>query len=174
MLYQEIQFFEESPHSKLYLQNPEVTSSVQKKRPILVVCPGGGYVYSATREGEAVALHFLAKGYNVAVLRYRTYLGERLEATKGIPKVNPQASFTGYVRDLMETMRLINQHHDDWQVDKDNIFVMGFSAGGHLTAFLGTQWDNETFIKRFYKLGSLCRRGNSHVCLRCTRASGLS
>ena len=43
---------------------------VEWKRPCVIVVPGGGYASVSAREGEGVAAHFLARGYQVAVLTY--------------------------------------------------------------------------------------------------------
>ena len=40
------------------------------KRPLVLICPGGAYAYTSVREGEALAMQFLAMGYHAAVLKY--------------------------------------------------------------------------------------------------------
>ena len=40
------------------------------ERPLVIICPGGGYEHHSPREGEAVALKMLDFGYNAVVLRY--------------------------------------------------------------------------------------------------------
>ena len=39
-------------------------------RPAVLICPGGAYHWVSDRENEPVALQFLARGYNVFVLKY--------------------------------------------------------------------------------------------------------
>ena len=52
-----------------FLDNsPEIDSG--RIRPVVVVCPGGGYEMTSDREAEAVAVQFCARGYHAAVLRY--------------------------------------------------------------------------------------------------------
>ena len=41
-----------------------------KTRPLILMCPGGGYQRTSDREAEPMALTFMAMGYHVAVLRY--------------------------------------------------------------------------------------------------------
>ena len=38
----------------------------QKKRPCMVILPGGAYAFCSERESEPIALHFLPEGYNVS------------------------------------------------------------------------------------------------------------
>ena len=40
------------------------------ERPLILICPGGGYSHVSVREGEFLALQFLAAGFHAAVLRY--------------------------------------------------------------------------------------------------------
>ncbi|HGK1484002.1 TPA: alpha/beta hydrolase [Streptococcus pneumoniae] len=144
MLHKTLSLFEGTEsYLDLYIQNPEISFGVIKKRPMILVCPGGAYVDLATKEGEAVALAFLALGYHVAVLRYRTFRINR-------DKVNPHAHFEGYVHDLMEAMNLIDDNREAWGIDGDNVFVCGFSAGGHLTGYLGENWADVDFLSKHY------------------------
>jgi acetyl esterase/lipase len=95
-----------------------------KRRPAIVICPGGGYFMTSDREAEPVALRFLARGYHAFVVRYSV-----------------QSRFPAPMLDLARAMLTIRQHADEWLVDPDSLAVCGFSAGGHLAASLGVFWD---------------------------------
>ena len=41
-----------------------------QKRPIILICPGGGYGYQSDRESEPIALEFLKRGYQAFILEY--------------------------------------------------------------------------------------------------------
>ena len=41
----------------------------ERKRPMIVICPGGGYEHVSPREGEAIALQFMTTGAHAAVLK---------------------------------------------------------------------------------------------------------
>ena len=55
-----------------YILDCEITFGQETKRPAVLVCPGGGYVYCSPREGEPVALAYASKGIHAFVLRYST------------------------------------------------------------------------------------------------------
>ncbi|MGN0140735.1 MAG: alpha/beta hydrolase [Roseburia sp.] len=95
-----------------------------KKRPMILMCPGGGYTHTSNRESEPIAMRFLAMGYHVAILRYSC-----------APAVYPTA-----LLEAAEAMRLIHANAKEWHVDADKIIVQGCSAGGHLAASLGMFW----------------------------------
>ena len=52
-----------------FLDNsPEIDP--ERKRPVVLICPGGGYQMTSDREAEALAVRFMAMGYHAAILRY--------------------------------------------------------------------------------------------------------
>lgn len=52
-----------------FLDNsPEI--DLGRKRPVVLICPGGGYEMTSDREAEALAVKFMAMGYHAAILRY--------------------------------------------------------------------------------------------------------
>ena len=55
-----------------YLLDCDLQLGQYQKRPAIVVCPGGGYVYCSRAEGEPVAMAFAAKGFHTFQLRYST------------------------------------------------------------------------------------------------------
>ncbi len=99
----------------------------KKVRPAVVICPGGGYRHLSPREGEPVAMQYLAMGCHAFVLRY---------------SIAP-ARFPTALRQLALLMAQIREHSREWLVDPERIVVSGFSAGGHLACSLGAFWNRE-------------------------------
>lgn len=99
------------------------------KRPLVLVCPGGAYRFTADREAEMIALQFNSMGYHSAVLRYSC-----------APAVFPTA-----LTEVAASIKMIKEQSENWHVDTEKIFVMGFSAGGHLAASYGVFW-NRSFV----------------------------
>lgn len=94
------------------------------KRPAVIVVPGGGYAMCSKREGEPIALEFLARGFQVFVLWY-------LNALEGV-------AFPEQLTELACAVDYVKKHADEFSVNPNEIFPVGFSAGGHLTASLST------------------------------------
>ena len=110
----------------------EVTDSFTvQERPLVLVCPGGGYSHTSDREAEIVAMQFNAMGYHTAVLRYSC-----------APAVFPTA-----LLELSRAMAYIREHAAEMRIDTERIAVLGFSAGGHLAASLAVFWNTEWFAK---------------------------
>ncbi len=114
---------------KAYLHEDlsSVCDSVES-HPVMIVCPGGAYMHLSPREAEPVGFKFFARGYNVFILYYS--IGELIK------NYSP-------VKELAECVERVKNNALEWQLDKDNISVLGFSAGGHLVASLATMWNKE-------------------------------
>lgn len=97
----------------------------------VVICPGGGYKYlSYDWEGTDVAKWFNSKGIAAFVLKYR--LPE--ESICNIPHEAP-------LQDAQRALRWVRQNSERFQIDKNKIGIIGFSAGGHLASTLGTSFN---------------------------------
>lgn len=103
-------------------------------RPFVLVCPGGAYAFTSEREGDPLAMQFLAMGYHAAVLRYSC-----------APAVYPTA-----LTELAYCMALVRRKAEEWHVNPEQVLVLGSSAGGHLAASMGVFW-KEAFLAE--KLG---------------------
>ncbi len=111
-----------------YILDCEITLGQEKKRPAIVVCPGGGYVYCSPREAEPVALSYAAKGFHAFILRYST--GRKCADFAPLKEVS---WVIGYLR----------EHAEEWNIDPNKIATCGFSAGGHLALAAGVLAENK-------------------------------
>lgn len=103
---------------------------IQNTAAILVL-PGGGYQNLAfKKEGTEVAKWLNTLGISAFVLMYRTPYWESSSCKKEIP-----------LSDAKQAMRIIRHRASEWNINQNNIGVMGFSAGAHLAATLSTQFD---------------------------------
>lgn len=97
----------------------------------VVICPGGGYqILAINLEGYEIATWLARKGFTAFVLQYR------------VP--NKQL---GALQDVQRAIRLVRSRAKQWQLNPDKIGVMGFSAGGSLSARVSTLYDKDTYPK---------------------------
>lgn len=106
-------------------RTPKEISPAGRKRPAVLIIPGGGYQHVSPREAEPVAIRFLARGYTAFVLEYSV-----------LPSRFPTA-----LREAALAMRYIREHASELEVDPNMVAAIGFSAGGHLCGCLGTMYD---------------------------------
>jgi acetyl esterase/lipase len=120
---------------RLNISRPTVTvyeaHSRDTKRAAVIILPGGSYRgLSIVKEGHDVARAFNDLGVTAFVLKYRTP-SERYMVDKT----------RGPLQDAQQAIRRVRARADEWRIDRNRIGVVGFSAGGHLAATTGTQFD---------------------------------
>lgn len=95
-----------------------------KTKGTVLICPGGGYYLQAWDwEGTDFAQFFNHHGITAAVLRYRLPYWER-EACRS------EVALT----DVQRAVQMLRARADEFDIDPNQIALMGFSAGGHLAA----------------------------------------
>ena len=107
----------------------------QKKRPLVLIFPGGGYGFRSPREGEPLACAFNAMGFHAVVAEYT------------VETPYPQS-----LKDASDAVVCVRKHAEEWNADSEKIFVCGSSAGAHLAASIGVMFSKETAIAREDKL----------------------
>lgn len=112
-----------------YLLDNSKEMDINRKRPMILICPGGAYSFVSAREAEPIAIKMIGMGFHAAILRY---------------SIAP-ARFPVALTQLAKAVAYIRNNHEEMNVLKDKIIVTGFSAGGHLAASLGTFW-HEQFL----------------------------
>ena len=124
-------------HKTIYLRQDDadikLTTYIADERRVLrdaiLVIPGGGYGQICDdREGEPIALAFLAQGLNAFVLHY---------------SIGKKAKFPRPLVDASLAMQHIREHAEEYGIDPRRVFAVGFSAGGHLCASLGSLWNSD-------------------------------
>jgi acetyl esterase/lipase len=116
-----------------YVETPSITVYRAPKETAngcaVVVCPGGGYnILAWPKEGLEVAEWFNSIGVTAVVLKYR------------VPRRDPDHRHVEPLEDAQRALRLVRHHATEWGVDPGRVGILGFSAGGHLTAMTGMHW----------------------------------
>ena len=97
----------------------------------VVVCPGGGYsILAIDKEGYEIAEWLNKLGFTAAVLQYR------------VPKKQE-----GALQDVQRALRIMRAKASKWNLNPEKLGVMGFSAGGSLSARASTLYNEKTYAK---------------------------
>ncbi len=133
------------------VQNPEIAVYLPAGRhatgDAVIICPGGGYhVLAYDWEGVDIASWFNSKGIAAIVLKYRLPVSNSIIVRHEAP-----------LQDVQRAMRMVRHYADEWNINKNRIGIMGFSAGGHLASTLGTKFDHRT-LEPFDEIDSVSAR----------------
>lgn len=100
----------------------------------VVVFPGGGYqILSMDLEGTEVCDWLNGIGVNCILLKYR------------VPDSGPYPKSPEALEDAQRTVGLVRLHAAEWGIDPHRVGVLGFSAGGHLSAAVSNLYDKRLY-----------------------------
>lgn len=107
----------------------------------VIVCPGGSYFWLDRKtEGIGVAKWLQANGISAFVLEYRV---------GGVPAfithyrlVSRGNRYPDMLQDVQRSIQILRENAEAYGIDADKVGVMGFSAGGHLSAMSGIYFDS--------------------------------
>lgn len=113
--------------------NPSLTVFLPKadhqNGAAVLVCPGGGYsILAINLEGYEIAKWLNKLGFTAFVLEYR------------VPD-----NRAGALQDVQRAMRIIRSRAKEWRINPEKIGVMGFSAGGSLSARISTEYNHDWY-----------------------------
>jgi len=118
-----------------------VPAGAKGKLPLVVFIHGGGWIsndkYADMGYMPNTIAAMLHSGMAVASIDYRF-------AT--------QAVFPAILQDCNKAVSFLFDNADKYSLDKNNIALMGFSAGGHLASLMGTSQNNQ--LLNFYFPGT--------------------
>src|SRR4030042_119779 len=95
----------------------------------VIVCPGGAYrILAWDKEGTEIAAWLNTLGYSAFVLQYR------------VPDKKE-----GALQDAQRALKVVRHSAARWKIDPDKVGIMGFSAGGSLSARTSTLFFRKTY-----------------------------
>jgi acetyl esterase/lipase len=100
----------------------------------VVVCPGGGYyILAMNLEGTEVCRWLNSIGVTAALLKYR------VPTRAGLPRHVPP------LQDAQRALGLVRHNAPKWGIDPKRIGILGFSAGGHLSATVSNDFETRSY-----------------------------
>ena len=114
----------DKPALTIYLPHKNIATGTA-----VVICPGGGYGGLAIgKEGHEVARWLNLAGVAGCILKYRH--GGRGGYRHPAP-----------LQDAQRAIRIVRHRAREWNIDPNQVGILGFSAGGHLASTAGTHFD---------------------------------
>jgi acetyl esterase/lipase len=113
-----------NPALEVFLPDPG-----KNNHSAVIVCPGGGYqILAYDLEGTEIAAWLNQMGFTAFVLQYR------------IPNKKE-----GALQDAQRAIRVVRENWKKWNIDPEKIGIMGFSAGGSLSARTSVLFNKKTY-----------------------------
>lgn len=100
----------------------------------VVVCPGGGYyILAMNLEGTEACEWLNSIGVTAILLKYRVPIRD------GRPRFEPP------LQDAQRAIGMVRQRAESWGLDPHRLGILGFSAGGHLSAIASTNFTSRSY-----------------------------
>ncbi len=113
-----------NPALEVFLPDPG-----KNNQSAVIICPGGGYqILAYDLEGTEIASWLNKMGFTAFVLQYR------------IPNKKD-----GALQDAQRAIRVVKDNCKKWDINPDRIGIMGFSAGGSLSARASVLFNKKTY-----------------------------
>lgn len=109
-------------------------SSIEGKLPVIVSVHGGGWVYGDKKLYSHYCLSLAQRGFVVVNFSYR---------------LSPESKFPCHLEDTVKVFDWVAKNADQFGMDKENIFAVGDSAGGHILALYSAMCTNPEFAAKF-------------------------
>lgn len=117
------------PTITIYRAPDEVASGAA-----MVVCPGGGYnILAYDLEGTEICEWLNNIGVTAVLLKYR------------VPRREGREKHAAPLQDIQRAIGYVRAHAEKLDIDPNRIGVMGFSAGGHLSAMVSNNFAERTY-----------------------------
>ncbi len=157
-VYPEKAYFSKAWNTDVVTNVTQPTLTVYKPVPgtangtAIVICPGGGFMaLSITSEGSDVAQYLAARGMTAFVLKYRlAHTGEdgtleftTLYADKAKFAETMKTVIPLSIADGQAAVTYVRQHASEYGIAPDRVGIIGFSAGGAVTASVALHYTPE-------------------------------
>lgn len=120
------------------ISNPTIQVFTPQKPngTVVIICPGGGYsILAMDLEGTELCTWFNSIGVTAILLKYR------------VPAPPGKLRYELPLQDAQRALGLVRFNAAKWGIKPDHIGIMGFSAGGHLSALVSNNYDKRTYPK---------------------------
>lgn len=133
-----LQYGEDPKWNLLDLYLPK---EVEGKIPVIINIHGGGWIYGTKETYQFYGLGMAKRGFAFVNPNY---------------KLGPEVSFPKELDQVNEYIHWIADHADEYNLDKNNVFLVGDSAGGQMAEQYAAILTNPEYRKKFgYELTDL-------------------
>jgi len=126
----------DDPLQKMDIYIPDTSDTL----PLLIWIHGGGWKGGKKHPFPCFIWAITQGEYVVVSVNYRLTIGNIVEGTN---EVSLGVPWPAQVADVKQAVRFLRANAANYQIQPDNIGVIGSSAGGHLSAIMGLAGDDD-------------------------------
>jgi len=93
--------------------------NTKENLPAIIDIHGGGWMYGNKELNKNYCYYLASRGFTIVNINYT---------------LAPKATVDGQIRDVFAALKWVDENADEYFIDKNNFFLTGDSAGGHLAA----------------------------------------
>ena len=127
---EDLRYFESEENDPKHLLDLYLPADTQEA-PMMLWIHGGAWAFGDRKKEKELAMQFVREGVAVAVASYRLSPG-----TWADPKFNTGIQHPEHIKDIARAFTWVHKHATEYGYSQNNLFVSGYSAGGHLSALL--------------------------------------
>lgn len=121
-------------YGELNLLDIYVQKNVDTIQPTIVNVHGGAWVYGSKEVYKFYCMSLAERGFTVVNINYR---------------LAPEHIFPAPLEDLNNVLRLIAEKGEEYYIDKNNVILVGDSAGAQIVSHYAGLFTNPDFMKLF-------------------------
>jgi len=125
--YEDVSYDSRFDATKLDLYLPDDDAAA---RPAVMLIHGGAWIAGSKSNMRGMAKRLARSGYAAASIDYR---------------LAPEGTYPRMFQDVGCALAFLQKNSARYHIDPERIALLGYSAGGHLTALLAVAWDEPDF-----------------------------
>lgn len=131
-IFDNISYGKYGKYNKLAIYNKK--ENLNKKMPCIVVFHGGGFFYGTKDVYKFYSADLALRDFIILTFNYR---------------LAPSHQYPSQLEDINQVMKWLCQNAENYNIDLDNLFFAGDSAGGSLVYTYTTMLSNPEFARKF-------------------------
>ncbi|HKL73959.1 MAG TPA: alpha/beta hydrolase [Clostridia bacterium] len=124
-------------------------SGARGKLPVIMDIHGGGWYYGDKELNKKFCMHLAALGFAVVNISYR---------------LAPEVTYNKQLDDCFAALNWIEKNAESYELDANNIFLVGDSAGGHLASLMANIMASEKLQEVFNLKTNLKIKAIGFIC----------
>ena len=164
---EEVEYINDIGYSDTKTLDIVLNPNIKRNRPVIINIHGGGWMVGDKKWRKGIATLYAEHGFFVINPNYG---------------LSPSELYPQCIRDIFEAMNWLEEHAEEYNLNLNEVYMTGDSAGGHIAAVVCALQDNTIALKhlgvtapsfRISKVALFCGVYDYDKCVKKIGAAGL-